>query len=244
MLSAAANKIGVLGSVFRVNLGITRAHQMQKPAPDKSALFPTVRKRDPHTHLSIRCRWMWAYLPTQILYAELPGDGFWQFGSKFFSYCYNSRCLCWSHMNRELKTLETSCGREMAIQAALVDVPAASRPITRSPRSAPRYATTVSGMDLLGRGDMLTNAPLDRFVNNIWEKWEFEVDRKSLRSLSSSDAERWEQKQRCCFFRFGFIKDGYKISRQRCAGPPLALLLEVGQSRRPRRMERGGEEQR
>ncbi len=32
------------------------------------------------------------------------------------------------------------------------------------------YATPVRWMDYLGKGDVLTNTDLDRFVNNIWEK--------------------------------------------------------------------------
>ena len=28
-------------------------------------------------------------------------------------------------------------------------------------------------MDYLGKGELLTNTDLDRFVNNIWEKWFF-----------------------------------------------------------------------
>jgi len=30
------------------------------------------------------------------------------------------------------------------------------------------YATAVRGMDDLGKGEVLTNTDLDRFVNNIW----------------------------------------------------------------------------
>ncbi len=32
------------------------------------------------------------------------------------------------------------------------------------------YATPVRWMDYLGKGEVLTNTDLDRFVNNIWEK--------------------------------------------------------------------------
>ena len=49
------------------------------------------------------------------------------------------------------------------------------------------------GMDYLGKGEVLTNTDLDRFVNNIWEKWIFCVPRKSFRSLSSAH-KKWEQK--------------------------------------------------
>ncbi len=33
-----------------------------------------------------------------------------------------------------------------------------------------RYATPVRWMDYLGKGEVLTNTDLDRFVNNIWDK--------------------------------------------------------------------------
>ncbi len=32
------------------------------------------------------------------------------------------------------------------------------------------YATPVRWMDYLGKGEVLSNTDLDRFVNNIWEK--------------------------------------------------------------------------
>ncbi len=35
-------------------------------------------------------------------------------------------------------------------------------------------------MDYLGKGEVLTNTDLDRFVNNIWEKYAFCVHRKVL----------------------------------------------------------------
>ncbi len=41
-------------------------------------------------------------------------------------------------------------------------------------------------MDYLGKGEVLTNTDLDKFVNIIWEKYAFCVHRKSLRSLSSA----------------------------------------------------------
>ena len=53
----------------------------------------------------------------------------------------------------------------------------------------------------LSKGEVLTNTNLDRFVNNIWEKWIFCVYRKSFRSLSSAH-EKWEQKQKCCEYVF------------------------------------------
>ncbi len=37
---------------------------------------------------------------------------------------------------------------------------------------------TVRWMDYLGKGEVLTNTDLDRFVNNIWEKYAFCVHRK------------------------------------------------------------------
>ncbi len=37
-------------------------------------------------------------------------------------------------------------------------------------KSASWYATTVRWMDYLGKGEVLTNTDLDRFVNNIWQK--------------------------------------------------------------------------
>ncbi len=56
-------------------------------------------------------------------------------------------------------------------------------------------------MDYLGKGEVLTNTDLDRFVNNIWEKQAFCLHRKSLRSLSSAH-EKWGQKQKCCIYIF------------------------------------------
>ncbi len=56
-------------------------------------------------------------------------------------------------------------------------------------------------MDYLGRGEVLTNTDLDRFVNNIWEKLAFCVHRKSLRSLSLAN-EKWGQKQKCSVYNF------------------------------------------
>ncbi len=35
-------------------------------------------------------------------------------------------------------------------------------------------------MDYLGKGEVLTNTDLDRFVNNIWDKYAFSVHRTSL----------------------------------------------------------------
>ncbi len=46
-----------------------------------------------------------------------------------------------------------------------------------------------------GKGEVLTNTDLDRFVNNIWEKQAFCVHRKSLRSLSSA-----HEKQKGCIY--------------------------------------------
>ena len=59
----------------------------------------------------------------------------------------------------------------------------------------------LGGMDNLGKGEVLTNTDLDRFVNNIWEKWIFCVYRKKFRSLSSAH-EKWEQKQEFCVYIF------------------------------------------
>ncbi len=57
-------------------------------------------------------------------------------------------------------------------------------------------------MDYLGKGEVLTNTDLDRFVNNIWEKLALCVHGKSLRSLTSAH-EKWGQKQKCCVYHFG-----------------------------------------
>ena len=57
------------------------------------------------------------------------------------------------------------------------------------------------GMDYLGKGEVLTNPDLERFVNNIWEKWFFCVYRKCFRSLSSAH-EKWEKKQKSCIYIF------------------------------------------
>ncbi len=56
--------------------------------------------------------------------------------------------------------------------------------------------------DYLGKGEVLTNTDLDRFVRNIWKIWAFCVHRKCLRSLSSAH-EKWGQKQQCCVYNFG-----------------------------------------
>ncbi len=56
-------------------------------------------------------------------------------------------------------------------------------------------------MDYLGKGEVLTNTDLDRFVNNILEKYAFCVHRKSLRSLSSAH-EKWGKKEKCCVYNF------------------------------------------
>ncbi len=56
-------------------------------------------------------------------------------------------------------------------------------------------------MDYLGKGEVLTNTDLDRFVNNIWAKKAFCVHRKSLRSLSWAH-EKLDQKQKCCVYNF------------------------------------------
>ena len=61
------------------------------------------------------------------------------------------------------------------------------------------------GMDYLGKVEELTHTDLDRFVNNIWEKWIFCVYRKSFRSLSSAH-EKWEQKQKCLYFCLVYFK--------------------------------------
>ncbi len=52
-------------------------------------------------------------------------------------------------------------------------------------------------MDYLSKGEVLTNSDLDRFVNNIWEKWAFCVHR----TLSLAH-EKWGQKQKCCISNF------------------------------------------
>ncbi len=59
----------------------------------------------------------------------------------------------------------------------------------------------LSWMDYLGKGEVLTNTDLDRFVNNILKKQAFCVHRKSLRSLSSAH-EKQGQKQKCCVYNF------------------------------------------
>ncbi len=56
-------------------------------------------------------------------------------------------------------------------------------------------------MDYLGKGEVFTNTDLDRFVNNIWEKYAFCVHRKSLRSLSSAH-EKWGKKLKCSVYNF------------------------------------------
>ncbi len=53
-------------------------------------------------------------------------------------------------------------------------------------------------MDYLSKGEVLTNTDLDRFVNNILEKYAFCVHRKSLRPLSSAH-EKWG-KNKCVAF--------------------------------------------
>ncbi len=58
-------------------------------------------------------------------------------------------------------------------------------------------------MDYLVKGEVLTNTDLDRFVNNIWEKYAFCVHRKSRRSLSSAHDFIF-----LFMFYFTFIADG------------------------------------
>jgi len=53
-------------------------------------------------------------------------------------------------------------------------------------------------MDYLGKGEVLTNTDLDRFVNNIWGKYAFCVHLK--KSLSSAH-EKWGQ-NKCCIYNF------------------------------------------
>ncbi len=47
--------------------------------------------------------------------------------------------------------------------------------------SASWYATPVRWMDYLGKGEVLTNTDLNKFVKKIWEKYTYCVRRKSLR---------------------------------------------------------------
>ncbi len=67
-------------------------------------------------------------------------------------------------------------------------------------QSASWYAKPVRWMDYLGK--VLTNTDLDRFVNNIWEKWAFCVHRKSLRSLSSAHENWGKNKSVACLILF------------------------------------------
>ena len=52
------------------------------------------------------------------------------------------------------------------------------------------------GMDYLSKGEVLTNTDLDRFVNNIWEKWIFCVYRKSF------EFSNWKMgsNNKCCLY--------------------------------------------
>ncbi len=56
-------------------------------------------------------------------------------------------------------------------------------------------------MDYLGKGEVLTNTDLNKFVNKIWETYTYCVRRKSLRFFISAH-EKWEQKQKCCIYIF------------------------------------------
>ena len=80
---------------------------------------------------------------------------------------------------------------------------------------AVRSATPVRWMDYLCRGEVLTDADLDRSVNNIWDKWIFCVYRKSFRSFSSAH-EKWEQKQKCWVYIFCWVYVYQSCSQVSC----------------------------
>ncbi len=56
-------------------------------------------------------------------------------------------------------------------------------------------------MDYFGKGDVLTNTDLNKFVNKIWKKYTYCVRRKSLRFFISTHG-KWEQKQKRCVYIF------------------------------------------
>lgn len=56
------------------------------------------------------------------------------------------------------------------------------------------------GMDHLGKGKVLNNTDLDRFANNIWEKWVFCGYRKCLGSLSSAHETMGAKTKVLCLF--------------------------------------------
>ncbi len=55
-------------------------------------------------------------------------------------------------------------------------------------------------MDYLGKGEVLTNTDLDRFVNNIWENFFFVYIEKVLELWVK--LKKWGQKQKCCVYNF------------------------------------------
>ncbi len=56
-------------------------------------------------------------------------------------------------------------------------------------------------MDYLGEGEVLTNTDLNKFVNKIWEKYNYCIRRNSLKFLIWT-SEKWERKQTCCVYIF------------------------------------------
>ncbi len=84
------------------------------------------------------------------------------------------------------------------------------------------YATSVRWMII-----SFTKTDLDRFVNNIWEKSAFCVQRKSLRSLSSAH-EKWGQKQKCCVYNVGQCKYMFFFFRKSvCLIFPVCVLIKM-----------------
>ncbi len=77
-------------------------------------------------------------------------------------------------------------------------------------------------MYYLAKGEVLTNTDLDRFVNNIREKYAFSVNRKSLRSLTSAH-EKWGQKQKCCIYHF--VQYSYQTDGADIWGNSIASTL-------------------
>ncbi len=162
---------------------------------------------------------------------ELPWDGFWQFVQKFFGYanrllqqlsgglvsddlggedagCGGPELMCrgkwWSH--QILTGFRTPPPPQYSKTAHFRVAFYCGQPKTHlcnnhAVKSASWYATTVRWMDYLGKGEVLTNTDLDRFVNNIWQKYALCVHIKSLRSLSSAH-DKWRQKQKCCIYNF------------------------------------------
>ncbi len=94
-------------------------------------------------------------------------------------------------------------------------------------------ATPARWMDYLGKGEVLTNTDLNRFVNKIWEKHTYCVRGKSLRFLIST-CEKWERKQKSWVYIFVQCRSSVKHSEPslplRCIYRGVTLLSHLGKA--------------